>query len=267
VKRPNPTLTELEQWLNELPKIEALKKLNGFEIGKAYYFVRIGGKWRIGKENPYVDAKNIGSKPENILCFADEPDMNKRISGARDSESPKLHTVRIQAVKKDYNSLDKLLVGIRLRKELVEFIWQESPRTIYEKQIDAYKKAYKTNYVIKIFIFIISILGILIYFNQDKINPIHNLNNQIVNELSWRYQKLSSSQKRLFLRKTGLDIASSSETNNANNSLQDLITKHLEKNKSQLDEDLPKNLFLNKLLNEIDNIDTNKKSNLITTAD
>ncbi len=250
-----------------MPTIEEIKNVTGFEIGKAYYLVRIGGKWRIGKENPYIDAKNLATKTENILCFADEPDLNKRIAGARDCEAPKLHTVRIQALKKDSSSLNKLLVGIRLRKKFVEFFWKEKPRQIYERQIEEYKQSYRINHFINIFTFIICIVGVLFYFNQDKINPIQNLNNQIVDEISWRYQKLSSTKKRLFLRKTSLDVASSSITTNKSNSLRDVITKHIEKNKAQLDEDLQKNLFLNKLLNEIDNIDTDPKNNLITTAD
>ncbi len=265
MKRPNPTSIEIELWLDELPTIEQLKKVTGFEIGKAYYFVRIGGKWRIGKENPYIDAKNLASKTENILCFADEPDMNKRIAGARDSESPKLHTVRIQAVKKDLNILDKLLVGVNLRKEFVEFFWEDSPSEMYKRQIEDYKRAYRVNYCINFFIIVIVVVGGLIYFNQDKLNSTQNLNNQIIEELNWRYQKLSSSKKRLFLRKTGLDIASSLITDTTNDSLKDLIAKHLDQHQDRLSDDLTKNMFLNKLLNEIENL-TDSRNNLITTA-
>ena len=108
-------------------------------------------------------------------------------------------------------------------------------------------------------------IGGLIYFNQDKLNSTQNLNNQIIEELNWRYQKLSSSKKRLFLRKTGLDIASSLITDTTNDSLKDLIAKHLDQHQDRLSDDLTKNMFLNKLLNEIENL-TDSRNNLITTA-
>ena len=50
MKSPNPTLTELEQWLDELPTIEEIKNVTGFEIGKAYYLVRIGVNGELAKK-------------------------------------------------------------------------------------------------------------------------------------------------------------------------------------------------------------------------
>ncbi len=83
--------------------------------------------------------------------------------------------------------------------------------------------------------------------------------------LNWRYQKLSSSKKRLFLRKTGLGTASSLITDTISDSLKDLIAKYLDQHQDRLSDNLTKNIFLNKLLNEIENL-TDSRSNLITTA-
>lgn len=259
MKSPNPTLQEINQWRDELPTIEDLKKLAGFEIGKAYYFVRIGGKWRIGKENPYIDAKNLASKPDNILCFANEPDMNKRIAGQRDCESSKLHTVRIQAIRKESTNFDRLLVGMGLRKEFLEFVWEKSPREIYEKQIEEYKRTYNINNGITILLFI-TIVVLSVFLNINNLKPQNypnqntNLNYQVISQISSQYQQLSLPKKKLFLRKTGLYIVVDSKVNIENYSFKDLLIKYFEKNKHRFDEDLQKNLFLENLSNQIRDI-------------
>ena len=143
MNRPNPTLEEIAQWLDELPTIKDLMSVPGFEISKPYYFVRMGGKWHIGKENPFVDVKNIAGKPDNILCFADGDNINKRIAGKRDCESTSLHTVKIQAEKRKEDNLDKFLIWIGVRKDFVDFTWMNSSKEIYEKQIEEYKKLYR----------------------------------------------------------------------------------------------------------------------------
>jgi hypothetical protein len=97
--------------------------------------VRIGGKWRIGKEN-FIDAK---AKSELVLCFADGDEINKRV-GKRDSESSLLNTIKVQAIKKEQGNLDKLLISIRLRESSVEYIWKKTPRETYIEQINDYKK-------------------------------------------------------------------------------------------------------------------------------
>jgi len=259
MNRVNPTLGEINQWLNELPTIEDLKQVPNFEIGKAYYFVRIGGKWRIGKENPYVDVKNIAGKPDNILCFADGDEINKRIAGKRDCESASLHTIKIQAVKKDANSLDRLFVGIGLRKEFLEFVWDKNPRELYEKQIADYKKSHNINNGITVFAFLI-VVGIMMspYGNQlISFNFTDNLqiaNNSLIDRLNGKYQNLSLDKKILFLQKTGLDRELNAKCTLENSDLKELISRYLDSNKDRFNDNSQRDLFLQKLVTEINHI-------------
>lgn len=259
MSRVNPTLGEINQWLNELPTIEDLKQVPGFEIGKAYYFVRIGGKWRIGKENPYVDVKNIAGKPDNILCFADGDEINKRIAGKRDCESASLHTIRIQAVKKDANSLDRLLVGIGLRKEFLEFVWDKSPRELYEKQIADYKKSHNINNGITIIAFLIVVVIMMFPYGNKLISfdftgNLHIANDSLIDGLSWKYQNLSPDKKILFLQKAGLDRTLSAKCTLENSDLKELISRYLDSNKDRFNDNTQRDLFLKKLSNEISHI-------------
>jgi hypothetical protein len=259
VASPNPNLKEIQQWLEELPTIDDLKKLNGFEIGKAYYFVRIGGRWRIGKENPYIDAKNLASKPDNILCFADGDEVNKRIAGQRDCESGKLHTVKIQAEKREATSLDKLLVKIGLRKEFLEFVWEKTPQEIYEEQIEEYKRSYNINTGFTVLAFIL-IVGLTTFLNTSNYKPLDfidqllNLENSIIDKLSLKYQQLPLNKKKIFLQRTDLSILLKSKLNFESYSFKELLKQYFDSNKERFNDNFQKKLFLEKLLNEINNI-------------
>ena len=260
VNRPNPTLKEIEQWLKELPTIKDLISIPGFEISKLYYFVRMGGRWHIGKENPYVDVKSIAGKPDNILCFADGDNINKRIAGKRDSESSSLHTVRIQALKRDEDNLDKFLMGIKVRKDFVDFTWSKSPQEIYKEQIKDYKKSHNiNNNSNKLLVFLLIIGIVVIYFYErkfsepDVINPIQTTNDDLLDKLSLEYQKLSINKKLLFLRRTGLSTVEDSKSTFESKSLKDFILRHFSKNKSLFDSLSQRNSFLRKLSNEMSN--------------
>jgi hypothetical protein len=262
VKRPNPTLKEIEQWLKELPTIENLKQVPGFEVSKPYYFVRMGGKWHIGKENPYVDVKNIAGKSDNIQCFADGPDINKRLVGKRDSESPLLNTVRILAVKREADNLDKFLCKIGIRKESVEFTWEKSPQEIYEGQIEDYKKLHNihniTETIISSCLCLILIIEVAVIYSNERrseTSDIENrtqlLNTEIIDKLNSEYQKLSLRNKILFLRRTGLSVTSDSRSTLENKPLREFISRYLSANQSFNNDNAQKELFLKYLLNEI----------------
>ena len=260
MNRPNPTLKEIEQWLKELPTIKDLISIPSFEISKPYYFVRMGGRWHIGKENPYVDVKSIAGKPDNILCFADGDNINKRIAGKRDSESSSLHTVRIQALKRDEDNLDKFLMGIKVRKDFVDFTWSKSPQEIYKEQIKDYKKSHNiNNNSNKLLVFLLIIGIVVIYFYErkfsepDVINPIQTTNDDLLDKLSLEYQKLSINKKLLFLRRTGLSTVEDSKSTFESKSLKDFILRHFSKNKSLFDSLSQRNSFLRKLSNEMSN--------------
>ncbi len=268
MKRPNPTLKEIEQWLKELPTIEDLQQVPGFEISKPYYFVRMGGKWHIGKENPYVDVKNIAGKPDNIQCFADGPDINKRLAGRRDSETPLLNTVKIQAIKREPDNLDKFLCNIGIRKESVGFAWEKSPQEIYEDQIKDYKKLHnihnKTEIIFSSCLCLILIVEVaVVYFNQRKIessdieNQTQTLNTKIIDKLNAEYQKLSLKNKILFLRRTGLSVISDSKSTLENKPLRDFISRYFGETQSFNNDNVQKKLFLENLLNEINKFSRN----------
>ncbi|WP_434683943.1 hypothetical protein [Pseudanabaena minima] len=268
MNHPNPSLKEIKQWLNELPTIEDLKQVPGFEISKPYYFVRMGSRWHIGKENSYVDVKNIAGKPDNIQCFADGPDINKRLVGRRDSESPLLNTIRIQAVKRELDNLDKFLCKIGIRKEFVGFTWEKSPQEIYEKQIEDYKKLHnihnKTETILSFCLCLILVFEVtIIYLNQRKSDSLDTqsyiqLNANIINRLNLEYQKLPSKRKILFLRRTGLSIVSDSESDLESKPLPEFISRYFN-TKQLLNEDKDqKTLFLKNLLNEIRKLSKNK---------
>ena len=262
MKRPNPTLKEIEQWLKELPTIEDLKQVSGFEISKPYYFVRMGGKWHIGKENSYVDVKNIAGKPDNIQCFADGPDINKRLAGRRDSESSLLNTVKIQAVKRESDNLDGFLCKFGIRKESMEFTWEKSPQEIYEAQVKDYKKLHnihnKTETIFSSCLCLILIIEVaVIYFNERKVeisdteNQIQTLNTDIIDKLNLEYQKLSLRNKILFLRRTGLSVVSDSKSTLENKPLRDFILRYFSAKQALNNDNGQKELFLKNLLNEI----------------
>lgn len=261
MKRPNPTLKEIEQWSNELPTIEDLKQVFGFDISKPYYFVRMEGKWHIGKENSYIDVKNLAGKPDNIQCFADGDNINKRLVGKRDSESLLLNTVRIQALQRESDNLDKLLCKIGLRKDSIEFMWEKSPQEIYEDQIKEYKKLHNINdWAEKTFVFIylsaFTISLVLIYLNTHKTinlvdtSQIQDFNEGVINKLNSEYQKLSFNKKILFLRRTGLSTVLDSKSNLENKSLNYFIARYFN-NKDFKNNNEQKTLFLKNLLNEI----------------
>ena len=270
MNHPNPSLKEIKQWLNELPTIEDLKQVPGFEISKPYYFVRMGGRWHIGKENPYVDVKNIAGKPDNIQCFADGPDINKRLVGRRDSESPLLNTIKIQAVKRELDSLDKFLHKSGIRKEFVGFTWEKSPQEIYEQQIEDYKKLHnihnKAETILSFFLCLILIIEVtIIYFNQRESEFLVSqnyiqLNTDTINKLNLEYQKLPSKRKKLFLRRTGLSIVSDSEFVLENKPLPEFISRYFNTKQLLNADKEQKTLFLKNLLNEISKLSTTRAS-------
>ena len=262
MKPPNPTLKEIEQWLKELPTIEDLKQVPGFEVSKPYYFVRMGGKWHIGKDNPYVDVKNIAGKPDNIQCFADGPDINKRLVGRRDSESSLLNTVKIEAQKREPDILDKFLCRLGIRKESVEFTWEKSPQEIYEGQIESYKKLHNiqniTETIFSSCLCLILIIEVAVIYSNEKRSETseiesqkQTLNTEIIDKLNSEYQKLSLTKRVLFLRRTGLSVISDSKFTLENKSLRDFIARYFRTNQSFNHDNGRKNLFLNNLLNEI----------------
>jgi hypothetical protein len=272
VNHPNPSLKEIKQWLNELPTIEDLKQVPGFEISKPYYFVRMSGRWHIGKENPYVDVKNIAGKPDNIQCFADGPDINKRLVGRRDSESPLLNTVKIQAVKRESDGLDKFLNKIGIRKEFVEFTWEKSPQEIYEKQIEDYKKSHniqnKTEIILSFCLCLTLIIEVtVVYVNQRKYESLDIAtyiqsnpditNSEIIDKLNSEYQKLPSPKKILFLRRTGLSVVSDSKSALESKPLPEFISRQFNTKQFLHDNKEKKTLFLKNLLNEINKLSKN----------
>ncbi|MEE3715813.1 hypothetical protein V2H45_03520 [Tumidithrix elongata RA019] len=220
----------------------------------------MGGKWHIGKENPYVDVKNLCGKPENIQCFADGPDINKRLVGKRDSESASLNTVRIVAERKEGHISGGCLFGKSLLDESVCFVWEQTPQEIYRKQINDYKKSHSISPFWKIFacFFLIVIIGAAeIYCNNKKTSPPDTTaqtqveNAEIINKLNLEYQKLPLNQKIFFLQRTGLSKSSDSKSTFEKKSLKDFISRHFYKNKPLFDNPSQRTLFLKHLSNEI----------------
>jgi hypothetical protein len=258
---PNPTAKEIEQWLVELPTIEDLKSVPGFEVSKTYFLVRMGRRWQIGVHNPYVDAKNITDKPTKVLCFADGADKGKPLLGKRDAESPSLNTIKLEAQKSEKEGFAKFLVNMGLGVENICFVWEKSPQEKYLEQIEEYKKLHSVSKLGRIVfgIFLTALLlGVGEVCYRDKTaKPSENLSQaklsctEIIDRLNSEYQKLPLNRKMFFLRKTGLAKASDTKTMFAKKPLGDFINRYFSRNQSKFDNLSKKSLFLENLLKEI----------------